>query len=441
MTELSGFPYYEVQFTKEGAAHDPAEVAALTQPMAGGPVTDLVVLCHGWNNDMDDARRLYRNFGERMRAVADAGHLPAAAQRKLAVVGVLWPSKKFAETSLIAGGAAGLSGQGARGVLTRQIDDLTGVFSSPDADAALAQAKDLVPKLEDSPSARERFAELIRSVLPREAAEGAEEDQSRVFFTLTGGQVMARLGQPLPLPHSSSGGAAALGNAGPGRGEAAGLGEFISGANAAARNLLNFATFYQMKERAGTVGVEGLNPLLRSIRAEQPDLRMHLVGHSFGARLVTAATAGRNGAPGLNPDSLTLLQGAFSHNGFAEKFDGSRNGAFRRVVTDHLVGGPIVVTNTKNDTAVGTAYPLASLISGQDTSHTGDRNDPFGGLGRNGAQHTPEASDGSLLRVGGAYDFEPGKVYNLNADGIIRDHSDICHDEVAYALFAALAAS
>lgn len=252
---------------------------------------------------------------------------------------------------------------------------------------------------------------------------------------------MARLGQPVPLPHNSSGGAAALAGAGHGRGGTAGLGDFFSGVNAAARNLLNFATFYQMKERAGTVGVEGLNPLLRSIRAQQPNLRMHLVGHSFGARVVTAATAGRDAGPDLHPDSLTLLQGAFSHNGFAEKFDGSRNGAFRRVITDQLVSGPIVVTNTENDTAVGTAYPLASLISGQDTSHTGDRNDPFGGLGRNGAQHTPEASDGTLLRVGGNYDFQSGKVYNLNSDAIIKDHSDICHDEVAYALFAALAAS
>ena len=437
MTELSGFPYYEVQFTKEGTAHDAAELAALTQPIAGGQATDLVLLAHGWNNDMDDARRLYKAFADRMRAVVDAGHVPATAQRKYAVVGVLWPSKKFAESNLIAGGAAGLSGQGSQFILTRQLDDLKGVFSSPNADAALALARELVPKLEDSPSARERFADLIRSILPHEAAEGAEEDQSRVFFALSGGQVMTRLGQPIRSGHNFSGGAAAPGNSGPVRGETAGLGEFFSGVNAAARNLLNFATFYQMKERAGLIGVEGLNPLLRSIRAQQPHLRVHLVGHSFGARLVTTATAGRDSASDLNPASLTLLQGAFSHNGFAEKFDGSRNGAFRRVVTDHLVSGPIVVTNTKNDTAVGTAYPLASLISGQDTSHTGDRNDPFGGLGRNGAQHTPEATDGTLLGVGGIYDFKPGKVYNLNADRIIRDHSDICHDEVAYAMFAA----
>ena len=53
----------------------------------------------------------------------------------------------------------------------------------------------------------------------------------------------------------------------------------------------------------------------------------------------------------------------------------------------------------------------------------------------------PETTDGILLSVGGTYDFKSGKVYNLNADRIIKDHSDICHDEVAYAMFAGLAAS
>jgi len=36
--------------------------------------------------------------------------------------------------------------------------------------------------------------------------------------------------------------------------------------------------------------------------------------------------------------------------------------------------------------------------------------------------------------------FEPGKVYNLNADAIIADHSDICHNEVAFALLRAVVA-
>jgi hypothetical protein len=93
-----------------------------------------------------------------------------------------------------------------------------------------------------------------------------------------------------------------------------------------------------------------------------------------------------------------------------------------------------------NDRAVGIAYPLASRVAGQDSSRLGDATDIFGGLGRNGAQHTPEAVSGTLQPPAGHYAFEAGKVYNLNADSVIHDHSDICHDEVAFALLSAIAA-
>ena len=87
------------------------------------------------------------------------------------------------------------------------------------------------------------------------------------------------------------------------------------------------------------------------------------------------------------------------------------------------------------------AYPLASRIAGQDASALGDANDRFGGMGTNGAQHTPESVNGTMKAVGGAYTFEKGKIYNLDADAIIEDHSDICHDEVAFALLKAVAVS
>jgi hypothetical protein len=90
---------------------------------------------------------------------------------------------------------------------------------------------------------------------------------------------------------------------------------------------------------------------------------------------------------------------------------------------------------------VGIAYPLASLIAGQNAAALGDANDPFGGLGRNGAQHTPEANAVTLSAVGDANKFVAGKLYNLNADKVISSHSDICKPEAAYALLSAVAAT
>ena len=68
---------------------------------------------------------------------------------------------------------------------------------------------------------------------------------------------MNRLAKPVfaaPRQASVGGGAAGMGGA---SGGAAGLGSFFSGVVSAARNLLNFTTYYQMKERAGIVGRDG----------------------------------------------------------------------------------------------------------------------------------------------------------------------------------------
>jgi pimeloyl-ACP methyl ester carboxylesterase len=216
------------------------------------------------------------------------------------------------------------------------------------------------------------------------------------------------------------------------------VGHLFTGVRAAALNMLNFVTYYQMKERAGIVGRKGVHKLLREIRQQRPDLKLHLIGHSFGGRLVTAAVDGPANQEAVKVDSMTLLQAAFSHTGFAKKFDGTKDGLFRRVITEHRVEGPILITYT-NDTAVGLAYPIASRIAGQIASGLGDKNDQFGGIGRNGAQKTPEASDGRLFAVGADYEFKAGQVYNLSADEFIENHSDIVKPAIAYAVLSAVA--
>ena len=55
METLAGFPFFAVEFTKEGKASPDRHRAD-----AGGggctAATDLLVLVHGWNNDMAEAR-------------------------------------------------------------------------------------------------------------------------------------------------------------------------------------------------------------------------------------------------------------------------------------------------------------------------------------------------------------------------------------------------
>jgi hypothetical protein len=115
-------------------------------------------------------------------------------------------------------------------------------------------------------------------------------------------------------------------------------------------------------------------------------------------------------------------------------------GFFRSVVDKGRVHGPVIVTHTKNDKAVGIAYPLASRIKGDRTAGFGDENDVFGGLGRNGAQRmqSGETVAGKLLAAGGSYTFQPGKFFNLEASEYVKNHSDVTGKEVAYAVRTAI---
>jgi pimeloyl-ACP methyl ester carboxylesterase len=468
---LHGLPYFEIEFDIDGglvdAAHASDATGFITSPAAG--VTDVIAISHGWNNNMDEARRLYDDFFANFRARLDKGAIMAPASRTFAVVAVLWPSKKFEDADLIPGGAASLGPIGAAGgvgggavgagpggapgpsdeQLRKLADDLKAYLRSPAVDAKLDAAKALIPNLETSAGDQAKFVELVRSSVGAQAASA--DDASDQFFARPAKDVMAELSKPLfTTPAPGGGGGAAGGVAGglggvaggPGGGAAGFVGNFLGGIKNAAKNVLNFTTYYAMKARAGTVGTNGLNRVLRELKAGKPALKIHLVGHSFGGRLVAAAAHGPDNQPAVPVNSISLLQAAFSHNAFATKFDTTNDGLFRKVVTEGKVTGPIIVTHTRNDRAVGLAYPIASRLASQKASALGDENDTYGGIGRNGAlvKFTPEAAAGQLLAVDVAYQFAAGKrIHNLGADQFITNHGDVARAEVAQAVLSAIA--
>ncbi|MGH8527902.1 MAG: hypothetical protein ACREXY_27895, partial [Gammaproteobacteria bacterium] len=84
---IKGIPYSTAEFDKEGKP--------LTQPTVPAGSTDLIVISHGWNNDRNEAEELYRKLFENFVDVT--ANDPAIKQRKIAVIGVIWPSKKLDE--------------------------------------------------------------------------------------------------------------------------------------------------------------------------------------------------------------------------------------------------------------------------------------------------------------------------------------------------------
>jgi len=421
MAKLSCLEYQEVQFTKDGAVFDRTELDAALAMAAGG-ATDLFVLSHGWNNDMPEARHLYERLATFLCNALAERHDRA---RQFAVVGLLWPSKRFTEPASMPGGGASL-GQTADPVIAPVREQLEGLLPDDVADTVTELLRDV----EDSRTARNRLVNLVLEewrrlpIEPDEAPDGfLDSPPDDLLIAMAARPSLAEL-DGLPRVSSSE--------------QGTGLGLFTGRGIAGALNFLNVFTYYTMRHRAGVVGANGGNELLRSIRERAPSARLHLVGHSFGARLVTAATHGVSADKGVRVDSLSLLQAAFSQHAFARDFNGAA-GFFRRVVDPGLVDGPIIVTHTRNDVAVRTLYPLASRIARQVASFVGQRADPYAGLGAVGAHpgSTPEARDSQVPDGWASFDLLPRRINNLRADTVISGHSEIANDAVGRALVAA----
>jgi hypothetical protein len=442
------YPYAEIEFTSRGALHAVAQQdAALEQLRREGP-SDVLLLVHGWNNDIVASRRLYERLADSIAASVD--HVPGAAARRLAVVGVLWPSIRWADEDEVAGGGVGL--------LTEEAALQAAIGASVDDRARAEQLEALVSDLERSAAARQRFLELLREQLP-DPVPGDEDPPPSPLLEGDAEQVFDEVGGPDvdllggdegaagPLGGATLGGAPMPGGTAPvgegevgdlpgaGSGGAAGVG--LGSVVRSARSLLNLTTYYTMKARAGAVGAHGVADLVAAIADAAPNARRHLVGHSFGARVVASAVA--HGTVSVH--SLTLLQGAFSHHGLANDYDGrGGSGRFRAILDpEPRTTGPILVTHTANDRAVGVAYAIASRLARQQASGLGGPNDRYGGIGRNGALRTPEVEPaGDLHDVGEPYRFAAGKVHNLRSDRYIASHSAVTGPQVGYALLAAI---
>ena len=438
MNEIAKIPYVEARFNKDGALENQNDVN-----LPAG-VTDLFVMSHGWNNDADAARELYRKFFENFAAVVEPNDLPG---RSFAILGVIWPSKKFDELVAASGPPGGAEGsasvktaadKASDQLLEEKLEEMKKFFTEPAQQKTLGEAKALLPDIAEKGSVRQEFVNKIRSLL--DPASANEEDASKTFFEDDGNELMKNLKvdeDDLDKEVAGDGeGSASLplgvGTVHPAEGGAAGLATFLAGFKAAAMNVLNFTTYFEMKTRAGTVGKNGVAKLIDKLAPQVQ--RIHLIGHSFGGRVVTA-TAANSSTDKIR--SMSLLQTAFSHNGFSK----SMKGFFRSVVDQKRVNGPILVTHTKNDKAVGVAYPLASRINGDVAAAFGDENDKFGGLGRNGAQkmENDEVIKGNLLDAGGNYSFQAGKFFNLEGSAFIKGHGDVTGKEVAHAVRKAIA--
>ncbi|MEU4237305.1 hypothetical protein [Actinoplanes sp. NPDC026619] len=438
---IAGLPFWDVTFDAEGDPDTRTTDALLAET---GNLTDLYVFTHGWNNERRTARRLYDAFFELL-----ARQLAADPRGTAGFAGVYWPSQQWSDDPIPDFTAATAGGGGVAAFAPadretfvadpalddRTLADLLDTF--PDAKAPLEQMAALLREEQPTQHTLDDFFAALKD-FSAQAAAGEDDGEGAS-------------GRPRMLEDNANDVfgryADALVDSGaqiPGGDGTAGIGDRLRRLRNGAKEALRGATYWEMKGRAGVVGRKGLGPLLGRLAAARPGLRIHLIGHSFGARLVSYAL---DGLPaGASPvKSVTLLQGAFSHFAFCRPlpFDAGRNGAL--ATREQRVDGPLTVCFSSHDGAVGRFYPLASLAARDDIAGVRDLLYRWGGMGADGAQNADAVLDGiQPAGPGAVYRFAKNRILNVDCSEIVRNggspsgaHSDIVHPEVTWIVLAA----
>jgi hypothetical protein len=448
----TGEPVWDLQFNEDGQLTSPPQGDFLAEVAAAG-VTDLFAFSHGWGTAQDSARRMYDQMFPMIRNAAHG----QAGLGKLGFAGIYWPSLWFPPTPATPPSAAGAqqADSGALVDLSAGTASLSGAdiaaalrpgFADPAQQDAITQIGQLIDEGETAAGSAEsdaakqqrlqQIGQLIKSLMPPSPPDGEFEDS---------GETALLLSDDPAADYQAA--ADAFGTATP-AGAQQGIGDWFGKAINGAKDVLRVFSYNTMKARAGTVGRNGLGPLLAALHAQSPAVRVHLIGHSFGARLVSFALSGV-GRPADSPvASLLLLQGAFSHWSFAHAQDNPFGSPGALNAYADRVHGPLVATHTVYDWAVGVWYPKASFLARQDAEAVvADR---WGGMGADGFQAVKPAEDRAMPAQGGtSYGFVPGIFYRVDAASVINDtngepfsgaHSDIKKTPVAQLAAAAAAA-
>jgi hypothetical protein len=425
-------------FDKDGDI-DQQTMDDLIDAIRAAGVTDLVLFSHGWNNDEAVAKSLYGRWFGLLAAQVDPG-------RKVGYVGIRWPAQLWRDEPIPDFDAApAVDHHGGAALDEAPVIEAGAPTIDP---AELADLKEMFPKgskqldaiadLLAQPPAPGRAAELFEAMREFSSAAGVgsndgEAGASKQPGMLDGQQdpadVFTRFADRLAdagVEFGDGGGAAGLGDFGS---------KLLHGAKEALRQL----TYWQMKNRAGVVGQKGLGPAIDRLAEEFPNLRIHLIGHSFGARVVSFALAGMRESAPSPVKSVTLLEGAYSRFAFTHDLPFGGQGALDGKLA--RIDGPLTVCFSSHDRALSVFYPLASAAAGDDRAGAEDPLARWRAMGSLGAFNVQPQMLGG---VGTGYPFKAGEILNLDSSDVViagdspsGAHSDIFHPELAWVAAAA----
>ncbi len=461
--------YYLLLFDGAGAERREQDGSLLSEKLGRAVrdgITDVFFCSHGWMGDVPAAIRQYDSWISAMAAQPDDRGRARLLDPdfKAVIVGIHWPSRPWgnedANAALLGddeGDEFAAELEAGSGELVRQYADriadtdvardaLTTILAAADDDdvqARLAEGR-WPARLEQAYQAL--FEQAGLGLGGPAGAPGADQQTFTPELTIrewtaaAGGDAQSVLGGPPSQPGQPG----LLGNG------------FHQNVKDALLMPVRQLSFWAMKHRARSVGETGVHALLAELQRNAPRARFHLMGHSFGCIVVSAAISGPLDQGAITSrlprpvDSLFLVQGALSLWSFAESipFPPKVPGYFRPIdLPPALVSGPVITTRSRFDRAVGTYFPLAAKL-GQELL-LGDELPEYGGVGAFGIQGTATATthDLAVLSASAEYHFDAGHIYNVDASTVIRHggwpsgaHSDIAHPEIAHLFWQAAVA-
>ncbi len=430
-------------FTESGDLSPDSTAARDALLAAAADATDVFILSHGWWNNPGTADCLYQQLVDGLRA-----HVPATLQRSFrpVVVGIYWPSVIFPTET----------GDCEPAVKTPQGAELM-VQGSFESDLA-AWASAAFPTAAQRPSFATERARAIQLLGQERKGERLTRAEAIELATLLDRWRRAAANADIA---TGDGPATELFSDAP----TEVVDQWLSSVNRAGpaesftlAKSLDFAnafTFWTMKARAGVVGSRGVFDLVHAVRERGGTaIRIHLIGHSFGARLLSAAVAGRSDQAPNQVDSLILLEGAFSHFAFATKdqiagfgFAGDKGGIFQSAVASMATASPavrgrLVAVFSRQDTPNQVLYPAAAKLKGSDREAS--RILRYGSIGADGFQGPAvtavkleaATSDQLIAALGSG----TTRLYNVDATNVVRGHSDLVHDQVFDLIWSAVVA-
>jgi hypothetical protein len=435
-------PWYIIPFDRDGECSGPQTRNQLLEKLKAGSYTDVYLFSHGWNNAWKEATDRYNSFAEGFLGMREKFGLKTAPDYRPLLIGIYWPStvlvtEKEAGPKIL----ADAPDEDAIAEERLRIEEL--------AAAVPAQRRQRFYELTQASEIDEKQARELADIL--QAVYAADDDELPDAGGLSPPEILQswrQSGSISPPPTKETAGSVDDSDDSPEEAPVAGpqaAGGFRDTLiHLLPRDIVRVATVYQMKDRAGKVGAQGGKRLLEDVFKSFGG-NVHLIGHSYGCKLLLSAVVTAELPRKVN--SILLLQAAVSHLCFAGEVPGTgREGGYRRALD--RVEKPIFCTFSAKDKPLHDLFHLgvrrkADLGEVRILAKSKEPPSRYAALGGYGPRHSGELLTELLLPPVTYTLNQKTRIYGLDAtpDGArprIANHGDVTNQYTWWALYQQL---